>query len=253
MRQRLLVSAGTLSNSLLRPGAPSPLWPFVENTTKAWPLLLAFNGVLIGGLHYARRGMAAPLIYTAILVGAAFAGSWWYRSHRQSLRAMLLLFQLTGWSFVFSILNVPLGASYLLGSTQYYIHHWIGISIAYVLAALGVSLYNAAPGRAIRQQYAAFRSRCSDGTISADELYAILTVSQRSRHLLPRLALIVGVAVPLLYAAGLTISHSLHRDLREALGFIFIFAASAFVAGILAARLWLQSTNLGSGDLLITD
>src|SRR6185437_10271485 len=76
----------------------SPLWLFVENTGRAWPVLLGFNGALIGGRLYAHLGIGVPVIFTGLIVGAALLGRWWYSSRRHSLRAMLLLFQLTGWS-----------------------------------------------------------------------------------------------------------------------------------------------------------
>jgi hypothetical protein len=239
-------------------GFTSPLWPFIAQTERIPKVVVFLSGTSVLFLWMAR---AKWLVHTdlvwavgaaLLLISCSLAGVWQYRRNRRSLRAILRLFQMSAWPLALSFLALALSLGSLTGSIRFYAAHWPVIVSIFVGLLLVLSGSYVAYWRVFRIQYQVFSSYLAAGSIPADRLHGILSSGQSTR-VASRLPVFVGVSVPLFAIVSFALSHALHRDMRETLGFCIFFLLANFFMAVLIARRWLQWRHLGGSDLIVVD
>jgi hypothetical protein len=241
----------------MQSGFASPLWPYIARVESVPKVLAGLIGIMVFFFALA-PSRAETRLTTEVAIGiavllflCAFLGIWQYRRNRRSLRAILQLFQMTGMPLAIGFAGPVLAVSYVTGAYPVYAAHWLEIVIAFLSLILALSVYYAGYRAAFRAQYASLAACREAGSISADDLYDLLSFHGQSTRMTARLPLMVGVSVPLFSIAALALNHLLHRDIRETLGFGLFFCVSAYFMAVLIARRWLQWKYLNGDDLTV--
>ena len=231
----------------------SPLWSYIGNVESGPKAIAMLSIVPIGMRLIARVNIAWSAVTAFLLLGCALIGCLQYRRNRRSLRAILLLFQLNGWPLAIALGVLGSGLSYLTGSHEFYAKHWLAIALFFLLNLIAFTFYYTALWRDGQDQYRMLGAYRPEGRIPASELYRLLTFQGRSTRMLSKLALIVGVSVPITTILAVVARHVIGRDVREFLAYVISLTLSSYIMSILIARRWLQHRYLGVDDLLVVE
>jgi hypothetical protein len=229
-------------------GFSSPLWPYVDGVRRLPALLLVLGGVPLATRWMAHANSVWMLATWGLCIFSALVGSEYQRRNRRSLKANFLMFQLCGWPLGITFASFMWNVSYLTGTHSFYARFGGQIAVIFAAMLAGLSLFYVRYWRDGRELFETLGSHRAQGSISAGELYGLLTFQGRSTRMLSVLPVAVGIAVPV---SGI-LAHALGRNIWEFCLFTFLtLILSPYIIAVLIARRWLQKRYLGSDDLII--